>query len=56
MIFIDGPNDITSVKSWETYLERLNTLNPHDRIVVSEKARAKRNIALLLELEKEGKD
>lgn len=49
MMFIDGPSLWAAPDAWQAYLERLNKLNPHDRTVVREKARAKRILAVLAE-------
>ena len=49
MLFIDSPSLLAPVAVWQAYAERLNALNPHDRTVVAEKARAQRIIGLLQE-------
>lgn len=51
MMFIDGPAVSASAEVWQAYLERLNKLNPHDRTVVREKARAHRILKILAEEE-----
>lgn len=49
MMFIDSPSQFAPVEKWQAYLQRLARLNQGDSTVVSETARAKRIIALLLD-------
>lgn len=51
MMFLESPSQLAHSSEWVAYAARLEKLNPHDRTVVSEKQRAKRMIALLLEEE-----
>jgi hypothetical protein len=51
MMFLESPSQLAPSSEWVNYALRLEKLNPHDRTVVSEKQRAKRMIALLLEEE-----
>lgn len=52
MLFIDSPSQFAPVATWQAYALRLEKLNPHDRTVRQEKARAKRIIAILTDEEK----